>query len=81
MLNWAVRYFPVLRVLRTHVRDGEPVLEIGSGSFGLAHFYHERIIGSDLSFPDMPSKNMLPVRCSGTRLPFADSSFEAVVVF
>lgn len=62
-----------------HVRDGEPVLEIGSGSFGLAHFYHGRIVGCDLSFPDVPSKNMLPVRCSGTRLPFADSSFEAVV--
>lgn len=79
MLNWAVRYFPILRVLRRHAADSGPILEIGSGSYGLAHFYRGQVVGCDLNFPDVPEDNMLPVRCSGTRLPFADSSFEAVV--
>jgi len=79
LLNWAVRYFPILKVLRRHAADAGPILEIGSGSFGLAHFYRGQIVGCDVNFPDVPENNMLPVRCSGTRLPFADSSFEAVV--
>lgn len=79
MLNWAVRYFPILRVLRRHTSRTGPILEVGSGCFGLAHFYRGQVVGCDVNFPGVPEKTMLPVRCSGTRLPFADSSFEAVV--
>ena len=79
LLDWAVRYFPILRALRRHAADTGPILEIGSGSFGLAHFYRGEIVGCDVNFPEVPERNMLPVRCSGTQLPFADSSFEAVV--
>jgi len=79
MLNWAVRYFPILRTLRRHGADTGLILEIGSGSFGLAHFYRGYIVGCDVSFPDLPEKNILAVRCSGTRLPFTDFTFEAVV--
>lgn len=79
MLNWAARYYPILRVLRSHVRDGEPVLEVGSGSYGLAHFYGHPVVGCDMKFPCPPTINLLPVQCSGADLPFADGSFEAVV--
>ena len=79
MLNWAVRYFPILRVLRRYAFGTGTVLEVGSGSFGLARFYRGQVVGCDVNFPDPPQDNMLPVRCSGTRLPFTDCSFEAVV--
>lgn len=79
MLNWAARYFPILRVLKRHITPGRSVLEIGSGSYGLAEFYHERFVGCDLHFPVPPRQPMLPVRCSATSLPFPDASFEAVV--
>lgn len=79
MLNWAVRYFPILRVLRRQAAGAGTILEVGSGSFGLAHFYGGQVVGCDVSFPQPPKDNMLPVRCSGTALPFADSSFDAVV--
>jgi hypothetical protein len=59
---------------------GELLLDIGSGSFGLAAFYRYRFVGCDLEFPWRPRKPMLPVRCSATNLPFDDASFPAVVV-
>jgi hypothetical protein len=58
---------------------GEWLLEIGSGSFGLATFYRNRFVGCDLDFPAPPRKPMLPLRCSATNLPFGDASFAAVV--
>jgi methyltransferase family protein len=79
LLNWAVRYFPILRVLKNDSVDKGLILEIGSGSFGLAHFYRGQVIGCDVNFPAVPEENMLPVRCSGTSLPFADSQFDIVV--
>jgi len=79
LLNWAVRYFPILRVLKRHVVGTGLILEVGSGSFGLAHFHRGEIVGCDVNFPGVAERNMLPVRCSGTQLPFPDSSFEAVV--
>ncbi len=79
MLNWAVRYFPILRVLKNDSGDKGLILEIGSGSFGLAQFYSGPVIGCDVSFPSAPKENMFPVRCSGTSLPFADSYFDSVV--
>ncbi len=80
MLNWAVRYFPILRVLKGRMAAGEVLLEIGSGSFGLATYYKNPFVGCDVNFPWPPEKPMLPVRCSATNLPFGDASFAAVVV-
>jgi hypothetical protein len=79
LLNWGARYFPILRVLRRHIVDGQPILEVGSGSYGLAYFYRHHIVGCDLKFPRPPIKPMLPVICSATKLPFLDRSFEAVI--
>jgi hypothetical protein len=79
LLNWALRYFPILRVLKGRMAAGDWLLDIGSGSFGLAAFYKHRFVGCDLEFPWPPRKPMLPVRCSATKLPFDDASFPAVV--
>jgi len=79
LLNWALRYFPILRILKGRMAAGDWLLDIGSGSFGLAAFYKHRFVGCDLEFPWPPRKPMLPVRCSATKLPFDDASFPAVV--
>jgi hypothetical protein len=79
MLNWAARYFPILRVLRQHITDGQPVLEVGSGAYGLAYFYKRRMVGCDVKFPCQPVWPMLPVICSAAHLPFPTGSFEVVI--
>ena len=79
MLNWAARYFPILRVLSPQLSERDSLLEIGSGSVGIGKFRHNRFVGCDISFPFPPKAPMLPVIASGARLPFCDQSFDAVV--
>ncbi len=79
MLNWAARYFPILRVLKPQLSETGSLLEIGSGSAGIGTFRRAPFIGCDVSFPFRPKAPMLPVVASGTTLPFGDRSFDAVV--
>ena len=61
------------------MENGCRVLEIGSGAIGLGEFWHHSFVGCDVIFAEKPKPPMRPVRCSGSRLPFADQSFDAVV--
>jgi hypothetical protein len=82
LLNRAARYFPILREIRKLpvVENGCRVLEVGSGPIGLGEFWPHRFVGCDVSFPELPHAPMIAVICSGARLPFADHSFDVVVV-
>lgn len=82
LLNRAARYFPILRELRKSIDiDGNySILEIGSGAIGLGQFYRSSFVGCDLEFTEMPRSPMRAVRCSGTKLPFGDKSFDGVVL-
>jgi SAM-dependent methyltransferase len=80
MLNWAARYWPILKVLKEHGDEAGPMLEVGSGSVGIGKFYPGPFVGCDLSFLFPPKAPMLPVVATATRLPFDDCSFDAVVV-
>lgn len=81
MLNWAARYFPILRALKQHnlLAEGS-ILEVGCGPVGLGTFRKVPFVGCDLSFPDPPpSWPMTPVVASAADLPFEAQSFDAVV--
>ena len=79
MLDHAVRYFPILRLLEGHVCGRPRILEVGSGPYGVGEFYPYPFVGTDVCFFESPRKPMLPVLASGSELPFADASFDAVV--
>ena len=80
MLNWAARYFPILRVLRQRLGKIDSLLEIGSGSVGIGRFYRAPFVGCDVNFEFEPEAPMRAVIASATDLPFDDRSFDAVVV-
>jgi hypothetical protein len=80
LLNQAVRYFPILRVLKRQQVGCEPsILEVGAGPTGLGQFQKQRFIGVDTSFPSRPSLPMIPVVASALALPFANRAFDVVV--
>ena len=80
MLNWAARYFPILRALKPDLSETDSLLEVGSGPVGIGKFYHGPFVGCEISFPYPPKPPMLPVLASATSLPFDDRSFDGVVV-
>jgi hypothetical protein len=80
MLNWAARYFPIVRALKPELPVGASVLEVGSGPFGIGRFLGGSFVGCDIAFPVRPNHFMRPVVASATELPFGDKSFDAVVL-
>jgi SAM-dependent methyltransferase len=85
MLNQLARYAPVVRLLEEV--PGTTVLEVGSGSRGLARFLSSRwqITASDIDFSDYgraPATNHTRARqvtADVCDLPFQDGEFDAVV--
>jgi SAM-dependent methyltransferase len=78
MLNWALRYAPIVRFIRQ--RRPASVLEVGSGAHGVAHYLPDwPIVGTDIAFAGPRSANLLAVRARAERLPFPDRSFELVL--
>ena len=79
LIDHAVRYLAILRLLRNEVSAQHSILEVGSGPYGVGEYCPRSFVGCDFSFSESPRLPMLPVRASGLQLPFRDSSFDAVV--
>jgi SAM-dependent methyltransferase len=79
LIDHAVRYLPILRLLRAAGGANDTILEIGSGSYGLGEYYSNSFVGCDVTFEEKPKPPMRPVVASASELPFPDSSFDTVI--
>lgn len=77
VLNRYPRYLSLVRFLASH--PNLTILEIGSGSLGLAEFWNRPFVGCDPRFRDPPHPNLTAVAASGEELPFASGVFDLVV--
>lgn len=83
--NWdisiALRYFPIVREIKSRFSPKSSILEIGSGEFGILPYLGKdyKITGVDTDFGNATQKNMKMVKLSGEKLPFSSKSFEIVV--
>ncbi len=81
--DWAVRYRPVVRVLRRRGLLGPARLEVGANANGLARFAPGPVVCADLSVAHLREVRALPdtrpVAADITALPFRDSTFDTVI--
>lgn len=78
-----LRYHPVLPLVRNPWDNSERLLDLGSGSVGLAFFLQRPVVAADPTFSMSDLRRFPapigPVRASATHLPFRDGAFRGVV--
>ncbi len=79
MINRAVRYLPILKLLQAESLPRQSILEVGSGPQGMGEYYPRCFVGCDVTFEARPKHPMVPVVASALQLPFENSSFDAVI--
>jgi len=77
MLNQLVRYAPVVALLR---REQGSILEVGSGSTGVAWYLGRRTFGLEIRFLEPPGEQLVAAAGTATALPFADTSVDVVLI-
>lgn len=77
MLNWLSRYAFVIAGRR---RRSRPILDVGSGPYGVGFWTGEPFVGVDSNFEAAPHPTNFALLADAARLPFADAAFEEVVL-
>src|SRR5258708_1426676 len=76
----ALRYIPIVKLLKKEKLDQARILEVGSGSYGITPYLKRKITGVDTSF-DEPQYHLLrQVHGSAEKLPFKAKKFEVVIL-
>jgi predicted SAM-dependent methyltransferase len=76
----ALRYLPIVFLLKKEKLDKSKILEVGSGSYGITPYLKRKIIGVDTTF-DEPEYPLLEQKVGSTiKLPFDENSFDVVIL-
>jgi SAM-dependent methyltransferase len=81
-IDSALRYSRAIELLRDVYRPDMSILELGSGSAGLAEFLQHEITGVDPAFDRTETRaveNLRQVSGTADKIPFDDGTFDAVV--
>lgn len=76
----ALRYLPIVSLLERHNWQKEKILEVGSGSYGIAPYLKKRITGVDTSFGEPEFRFLKQVYGSADKLPFKSKKFDVVIL-
>ncbi len=80
--DWATRYVPLVRRLKSRLRNDNTILEIGANQNGLSRFTGRRVIALDLSAAHLmaarETQSVQSVVASADALPFRENSFVVV---
>ena len=79
MLNWKIRYSKILERNRDLFDVSRTVLEVGSGSVGVAPYVGRKIIGLEPSFTEPVNEWLSPMNGNILDIPFPDNSFDIVL--
>lgn len=76
----ALRYKPVVEIIRKYKLTEGSILEIGSGDYGLTTYLNKRITGADIFFAPGEENDLLnKVKINGAVFPFSDNQFDLTV--
>ena len=79
MINWKLRYAALFELQPALADPNRHILEVGSGSEGIARYLKRSVVGVDRSFAAPVNRWLHPVRGSILGLPFSDRAFDDVV--
>lgn len=76
----AIRYYPIVKLLKKLKLTNSQILEVGSGSYGIAPYLKKNITGVDVDFSEHSYPRLKQVIGSATNLPFKNNQFAVVLL-
>lgn len=74
----SLRYLPIVDELNK-IKEPIEVLEVGSGSLGIAPYLKKEVVGVDNDFSGPQIKYLRPIQADALALPFKNNSFDYIV--
>lgn len=75
----ALRYLPIVRILRKNQLTKSKILEVGSGSLGITPYLNEPIDGLDSDFSGPKTELVNKIKGTAIDLPFRKNSYDVVI--
>jgi ubiquinone/menaquinone biosynthesis C-methylase UbiE len=76
----ALRYLPIVLLLKRKKLENSKILEVGSGSYGISPYLKKEVIGLDTDFNEPEYPLLKQVVSSGEKIPFKDNFFDVVIL-
>jgi len=75
----ALRYLPIVQILKTHKLQNSTILEVGSGSLGITPYLKRQVDGVDSDFSGTKTPLLNKIKGSAIDLPFRKNSYDVVI--
>ncbi|MBI2009621.1 MAG: class I SAM-dependent methyltransferase [Candidatus Chisholmbacteria bacterium] len=75
----ALRYLPIVNMIKSLPIKNPTILEVGSGSLGIGPYLNKPFTAVDLDFSGPQWKKAKKIIASATKLPFPDNHFDVVL--